>query len=94
MKLAFIPTASNFEKGDKWWLIEDLKVCKKVGFLVDFIIEPHINNMHFPELTFEYVKEESKRTTMPVYALDDQSAIKVTDGEVEVISEGVWEKFN
>lgn len=31
-KLAFIPTASTVETGDKWWLIEDLKTCKEMGF--------------------------------------------------------------
>lgn len=32
LKLAFIPTASNLEKGNKWWLIEDLTTCKRLGF--------------------------------------------------------------
>jgi dipeptidase E len=26
----------------------------------------------------------------PAYAIDDQTAIKVTDGTVEVVSEGHW----
>jgi dipeptidase E len=26
----------------------------------------------------------------PAYAIDDQTAIKVTDGTVEVVSEGEW----
>jgi dipeptidase E len=29
----------------------------------------------------------------PAYAIDDQTAIKVTDGTVEVISEGHWKVF-
>lgn len=32
LNLAFIPTASNMEEGDKWWLIKDLEICKKLGF--------------------------------------------------------------
>jgi hypothetical protein len=28
------------------------------------------------------------------YALDDNSAIKVEDDKIEIISEGVWKKFN
>ena len=62
--------------------------------LVDFLIEPHINNAYFPELTFEYVQNESTETTLPIYALDDQSAIQVVDGEVTVVSEGEWKRFN
>jgi dipeptidase E len=30
----------------------------------------------------------------PAYAIDDQTAIKVIDGEVEVISEGNWKLFS
>ena len=29
----------------------------------------------------------------PAYAIDDQTAIQVTDGAVEVISEGSWRSF-
>ena len=29
----------------------------------------------------------------PAYAIDDQTAIKVTDGTVEVVSEGDWRLF-
>jgi dipeptidase E len=30
----------------------------------------------------------------PVYAIDDETAIKVTDGAVEVVSEGHWRQFS
>ena len=30
----------------------------------------------------------------PSYAIDDETAIKVVDGEVKVISEGNWKLFN
>lgn len=30
---------------------------------------------------------------MPAYAMDDETAIKVVDGTVEVISEGHWKLF-
>lgn len=62
--------------------------------LVNFLVEPHINNAYFPELTFEHVREESSHIDTPVYALDDQSAITVIGGVATVISEGMWEKFN
>jgi dipeptidase E len=29
----------------------------------------------------------------PTYAIDDQTAIKVTDGNVELVSEGHWRLF-
>jgi dipeptidase E len=39
LKLAFIPTASNLESGDEWWLIKDLEACKKLGFLSIDIVD-------------------------------------------------------
>ena len=30
---------------------------------------------------------------VPGYAIDDQTAIKVTDGVVDVVSEGHWRRF-
>ena len=33
------------------------------------------------------------RVPVPAYAIDDQTAIKVTDGAVEVVSEGHWKLF-
>jgi dipeptidase E len=29
----------------------------------------------------------------PAYAIDDETAIKVVDGTVEVVSEGHWKRF-
>ena len=29
----------------------------------------------------------------PAYAIDDETAIRVTDGTVEVVSEGHWRRF-
>lgn len=61
--------------------------------LVDFLIEPHINNKYFPEVTFENAKKQSEKLSKTIYALDDNSAIKVKDNEVLVVSEGDWKKF-
>jgi dipeptidase E len=30
----------------------------------------------------------------PAYAIDDATAIKVVDGDVEVVSEGHWRRFD
>ncbi|MFH1601531.1 MAG: Type 1 glutamine amidotransferase-like domain-containing protein [Candidatus Shapirobacteria bacterium] len=189
LNLGLIPTAANLEAGDKWWLIEDLETCKKLGFksidlidisalpekiyrqrlektnvllfeggntyhlmywvkqsgliillpellkervyigisagsiiatpsmvfckeekeaildigedigdeglgLVNFLVEPHINNKHFPELTFDYVKMNSAKIDCPIYALDDNSAVEVINGQIRVVSEGNWKKFS
>jgi dipeptidase E len=55
---------------------------------VDFSIFPHLfmTESH----TFEAAEEWAAGITGPGYAIDDQTAIKVTDRSVEVISEGRW----
>src|SRR3989344_3735577 len=188
--LAFIPTAANVEEGDKWWLIDDLSRCKKLGFaqvdivdisalpknlwkprlekadvllfgggnnfhlmywlnksgldrllpnllekrvyvgisagsmvtgqrillsqskklyygdlsskynnekglgFVNFHIRPHLNNDFFPKVRIEYLKKLAKEISEPIYAIDDESAIKVIDGKVEIVSEGNHAEFN
>jgi dipeptidase E len=34
------------------------------------------------------------RLPVPAYAIDDETAVKVIDGAVEVVSEGRWKLFN
>lgn len=187
--LVFIPTASNVEKGDKSWLIDDLVNLKKQGFksieiadisaveekiwkpkfdeadiiyfeggntyylmkwinksglakilpeflktkvyvgvsagscvvskdlaleisklvyeedldktenmeglnLVNFYILPHLNSQHFTKVRKDFIGEAVKGISEKIYALDDNSALKVIDGKVEIISEGEWVEFN
>ncbi len=186
--LVFIPTASNVEKGDKEWLIDDLVNLKKQGFksidiadisavdekiwrpkmeeadvlffeggntyhlmewinksglvhllpellktkiyvglsagsmvtnpdldvrlsqiiygedfekvtmkglhYVDFYFLPHLNSPHFPARMEENIKKMAEELTRKIYALDDNSALKVVDGTVEVVSEGAWFEMN
>jgi len=61
--------------------------------LVDFVIRPHLNADYFPTATLENMEKAAARVDVPLYAFDDQSAIKVVDGKVEVISEGEWKLF-
>ena len=189
LKLAFIPTAANVEKGDKSWLIQDLINCKNLGFnfidivdissvprdvweprlqkadvlvfgggntfhlmywvkksglkeiltellsdkiylgisagsiiashkisvsnserlyseeieehkkdtealgLIDFHVRPHFNSPHFPNLKKEILQETAKELKEPIYAIDDQTAIKIVDGEKEIVGEGEYLKL-
>ena len=56
--------------------------------VVDFSIFPHLDV--FPENTLAEAERWAAGIGVPAYALDDQSAIKVTGGVVEVVSEGSW----
>lgn len=61
-----------------------------LGF-VDFSIFPHLNA--FPDNTLDQAKRWAADIGVPAYAIDEQTAIKVADGGVEVISEGDWVKL-
>lgn len=188
LKVAFIPTASNIEEGDKWWLIDDLrrlsflkfkqidivdisalpkeiwqkrleeadvlfvsggntyhlmywfnksglskilpKLLKNIIYigvsagtvvatpsivnadfeaeplkeiheeifndglsLVNFMIEPHINSQYFPDQNFKSLAKRSKKYNYSIYGIDDDTAIKIDGDNVEVVSQGVWKKF-
>jgi dipeptidase E len=60
--------------------------------LVDFLFRPH---WHKPDPRYENLTEEAVRRAYryfqkPIYLVDDQTAIKVVDSKVEVVSEGEW----
>lgn len=65
---------------------------KSLG-LLDFALHPHLDYESFPENSLANLEKLSATLPMPSYAIDDQTAIKVTDGAIEIISEGHWKLF-
>jgi dipeptidase E len=61
--------------------------------LVDFAIFPHLDNPDLPRNTMADAEKWAAGMDVPAYAIDDESAIKVVDGSVEVVSEGNWRFF-
>ncbi len=61
---------------------------------VDFYFLPHLNSPYFPNIIEENIKKIAERIPKKIYAMDDQGALKIVDGKVEVISEGKWLVFN
>lgn len=61
--------------------------------LVDFAIFPHLDHEKLPENTMAAAERWAAGVQGPTYAIDDQTAIKVIDGTVEVVSEGHWRHF-
>lgn len=62
--------------------------------LVDFCIFPHLDHVDLPENTLADAGRWAESLSVPAYAIDDQTAITVRDGVVDVISEGNWKLFN
>ena len=62
--------------------------------LVDFSIYPHLDHPMLPHNTMANAERWAADIAGPAYAIDDETAIKVVDGTVEVISEGQWKLLN
>ena len=58
--------------------------------IVDFSICPHVAPDGMPGNSMAFAERWAAGLGVPAYAMDDQTAIKVVDGTVEVISEGNW----
>jgi dipeptidase E len=62
--------------------------------LVDFYFLPHLNSPYFKNLREDFIRNATKDIKEKIYALDDNSALKIIDGNVEVVSEGKWFVIN
>jgi dipeptidase E len=62
--------------------------------VVDFSIFPHLDNPDLPTSTMAAAERWAAGLSGPAYAIDDETAIKVVDGAVEVVSEGNWKLFS
>jgi dipeptidase E len=61
--------------------------------MVDFSMFPHLDNPMLPDNSMAGAEKWAASVPVPAYAIDDQTAIKVADGTVEVVSEGHWKLF-
>ena len=62
--------------------------------IVDFSIFPHLDHERMPENSMADAERWAAELAGPSYAIDDQTAIRVVDGTVDVISEGHWKLFH
>ena len=78
---------------------EDFKVWDPPGGgdkaldIVDFSIFPHVDHPMLPENTMAAAEQWAAGLSNTAYAIDDDTAIKVVDGAVDVVSEGHWKLF-
>jgi len=61
--------------------------------IVDFSIFPHLDYPDFPTNSMAHAERWAAGIGGPSYAIDDQTAIRVVDGHVDVVSEGHWRYF-
>jgi dipeptidase E len=61
--------------------------------IVDFSIFPHLDHEALPENTMANAERWAAGLSCPAYAIDDETAVRVADDTVEVVSEGHWKRF-
>ena len=61
--------------------------------MVDFAMFPHVDHENMPDHSMANAEKWAAGISVPGYAIDDQTAIRVVDGTVEVVSEGQWKLF-
>jgi len=61
--------------------------------MVDFSMFPHLEHEDMPDHSMVDAEQWAAGMSVPAYAIDDDTAIKVVDGAVEVVSEGRWNLF-
>ena len=61
--------------------------------IVDFAMFPHLDHAAMPDHSMANAEKWAAGLSVPGYAIDDETALEVTDGTVEVVSEGHWKRF-
>jgi hypothetical protein len=70
---------------------EPLTGSDKALGLVDFSVFPHLDREDgIPASPLAEIEAWAAGLSVPAYVIDDQTAIKVVDGNVELVTEGHW----
>ena len=73
--------------------VERILVTGQGAGLVDFAVIPHLEHADHPDASLANAEKWAARIPAPTYAIDDDTAISVVDGAVQVVSEGQWKLF-
>ncbi len=71
----------------------DDRISDETLGMVGFSIFPHLDHEMLPHNSMADAERWAAGMRVPGYAIDDQTALKVIDGAVEVVSEGHWKLF-
>jgi dipeptidase E len=58
--------------------------------LFDWYLKPHLHSPDFPERDDAWADRIVEQADFPIYFIDDETAVRVADDTVDVISEGRW----
>jgi dipeptidase E len=58
--------------------------------LFDWYLKPHLHSPDFPERDDSWADDIVARADFPLYFIDDDTAVRVRDDTVDVVTEGRW----
>jgi dipeptidase E len=73
--------------------VDRILVTGQGAGLVDFAVIPHLEHPDHPDASYANAERWAAHIPAPTYAVDDESAISVVDGTVQVVSEGHWKLY-
>jgi dipeptidase E len=86
-------TAEAFAEQDDLRILGDQPARSPFG-LFDWYVKPHLNSPNFPGRTVEWFEQAAEKLDFPIYAIDDDSAVRVIDSSIDVVSAGEWRLLN
>jgi len=73
--------------------LDRILVTARGAGLVDFGVIPHLEHPHHLDASLANAEQWAARIPAPTYAIDDDSAVRIVDGTIDVVSEGAWKLF-
>jgi dipeptidase E len=86
-------TGEAFGEHDDLRILGETRPRSPFG-LFDWYLKPHLNSPGFPGRTPAWFDEAAAKLDFPVYAIDDDSAVRIRGGETDVVSGGMWRLLN
>jgi len=73
--------------------LDRILVTARGAGLVDFGVIPHLEHPHHLDASLANAEQWAARIPAPTYAIDDDSAVRIVDGTIDVVSEGAGTLF-
>lgn len=86
-------TGEAFAEHDDLRIVGNARARSPFG-LFDWYLKPHLNSPSFPDRTLEWFEQAAAKLNFPIYALDDDSAVRVRHDEIDVVSSREWRLLN
>lgn len=86
-------TGEVFGEQDDLQVLGETPARSPLG-LFDWYLKPHMNSRSFSDRTPKWYEKAAAQLDFPVYAIDDDSAVRVRGDETDVVSGGEWLLLN